>query len=84
MMRIPGCSKSLVNGLLRVLPDPKKGFIYWYKQAQLSGYYDPTAGVENLEGSQVLHEGIDRGLFLVIEGLDGCANRAIIKEMPLR
>lgn len=36
------------------------------------------------KGSQVLHEGIDRGVFLVIDGLDGCANRVIIKEMPLR
>ncbi|KAJ4308383.1 hypothetical protein N0V84_012133 [Fusarium piperis] len=63
------------------LPQSKKNFYEWYKQAQASGSFDPATDTKKLEDFlQRLLEAIDRPLFLVIDGLDECdrASRSIL------
>lgn len=64
---------ALILSLLEQLPGLKKRFFEWYKQAQVSGIYDPAANIGKLEQFlQKLLEEVDRPVFVVIDGLDEC------------
>lgn len=67
---------ALILSLLEQLPGLKKPFFEWYKQAQVSGFFDPATNTKKLEEFlQKLLDAIDRPVFIIIDGLDDC-NRA--------
>lgn len=71
----------LILSLLAQFADLKKSFYEWYTQAQRSGDVAPSANTEKLqEFLQRLLEAIDRQVFFVIDGFDGCdwASRAVV------
>lgn len=64
---------ALILALLEQLSGLKKTFVEWYKQAQASGCFEPATNAKKLE--EFLHlvvGGLDRQLFIVIDGLDEC------------
>lgn len=68
-----GIFSALILALLEQLSGLKKSFFDWYKQAQSSGYFEPATNVRKLE--EFLRQvvvGLDRQLFLAIDGLDEC------------
>lgn len=64
---------ALILALLEQLPGLKKTFFDWYKQAQVSGIFDPATNIRKLGGFlQHVVGGLDRPLFIVVDGLDEC------------
>ncbi|KAJ9269456.1 hypothetical protein DTO212C5_4519 [Paecilomyces variotii] len=62
---------ALVLSLLEQLPGLKRPFFQWYKQAQASGIFDPATSIKKLEEFlEGLVDGIDRPVFVIIDGLD--------------
>ncbi|CRG85930.1 Cytoplasmic dynein 2 heavy chain 1 [Talaromyces islandicus] len=64
---------ALILSLLEQFPGLKKSFFEWYKQAQVSGMFDPAKNVKKLEEAlQNILEAVDRTVFVIIDGLDEC------------
>ena len=64
---------ALILALLEQLPGLKKTFYDWYKQAQASGIFDPATNIRKLEEFlRYVVGGLDRPLFIAVDGLDEC------------
>lgn len=64
---------TLIISFLLQLPGLRKPFFEWYKQAQVSGIFNPASSIKKLEEFlQKVLEAIDRPVFVIIDGLDEC------------